>query len=57
LWAPMQLPEITIADQSLLKTGFRNASQVEVFSAVFSVVSSMVRVKLLGLLPWVLFEA
>jgi hypothetical protein len=32
----MQLPEITIANQSLLKTGFRNASQVEVFSAVSS---------------------
>jgi hypothetical protein len=31
----MQLPEITIANQSLLKTGFRNASQVEVFSEVF----------------------
>jgi len=31
LWAPMQLPETTIANQSFLKTGFRNASQVEVF--------------------------
>ena len=37
LWAPMQLPENTIANQSLLKTGFRNASQVEVFSEVFSI--------------------
>ena len=37
---------ITIANQSLLKTGFRNASQVDVFSAVFSAVSSMARVKL-----------
>jgi hypothetical protein len=38
----MQLPEITIATQSRLKTGFRNASQVEVFAAVFSSeVSSM----------------
>jgi len=36
LWAPMQLPDTTIANQSRLKTGFRNASQVEVFSAVFS---------------------
>ena len=34
--APMQLPEITIANQSLLKTGFRNASQADVFSAVSS---------------------
>src|SRR5208282_2072941 len=33
----MQLPETTIASQSFLKTGFRNASQVEVFSAVFSI--------------------
>jgi len=32
----MQLPEITIANQSFLKTGFRNASHVDVFSAVFS---------------------
>ena len=51
----MQLPEITIANQSLLKTGFRNASQVEVFSAVFSAVSSMggvVPVKLFRLVPW-----
>jgi hypothetical protein len=34
LWAPMQLPEITIASQSLLKTGFRNANQVEVLQEV-----------------------
>jgi hypothetical protein len=53
LWAPMQLPETTIANQSLLKMGFRNASQVDVFSAV----SSMARVKLFRLVPWVLFEA
>ena len=53
LWAPMQLPEITIANQSLLKTGFRNASQVDVFSAV----SSIARVELFRLVPWVLFEA
>jgi hypothetical protein len=32
----LQLPETTIASQSLLKTEFRNASQVEVFSVVFS---------------------
>jgi len=32
----MQLPEITMANQSLLKTGFRNASQVEVFLEVSS---------------------
>jgi hypothetical protein len=31
LWAPMQLPEITIANQSFRKVGFLNASQVEVF--------------------------
>jgi hypothetical protein len=37
LWAPMQLPETTIANQSFLKTGFRNASHVEVFSEVFSI--------------------
>ena len=36
LWAPMQLPETTIANQSFLKTGFLNASQVDVFSEVFS---------------------
>ena len=30
----MQLPEITIASQSLLKTGFRNANQVEVLPEV-----------------------
>jgi hypothetical protein len=30
----MQLPEVTIASQSLLKTGFRNASQVEVLPEV-----------------------
>lgn len=36
LWAQTQLPEITIASQSLLKTRFRNASQLEVFLAVFS---------------------
>ena len=36
LWAPMQLPETTIANQSFLKTGFRNASHVEVFSKVSS---------------------
>jgi hypothetical protein len=35
LWAAMQLPETTIATQSLLKTGFLNASQVEVFSGDF----------------------
>ena len=28
LWAQTQLPEITIASQSLLKTRFRNASQL-----------------------------
>jgi hypothetical protein len=34
----MQLPEHTIANQSLLKTGFRNASQVDVLAAeVFSI--------------------
>jgi hypothetical protein len=33
----MQLPEITIASQSLLNTGFRSANQVEVFSEVFSI--------------------
>jgi hypothetical protein len=49
----MQLPETTIANQSLLKTGFRNASQVEVFSAV----SSMAKVKLFRLMHSVLFEA
>jgi hypothetical protein len=32
----MQLPETTIANQSFLKTEFRNASQVDVFSVVFS---------------------
>src|SRR5262245_12869091 len=42
----MQLPETTIANQSLLKMAFRKANQVEVFSAglsseVFSEVSSM----------------
>ena len=42
----MQLPEITIANQSLLKMLFRNAKKVEVFSAglsaeAFSEVSSM----------------
>ena len=36
LWAQTQLPEITIANQSLLKTGVRNASHVEVFLAVSS---------------------
>jgi len=36
LWAPMQLPEITIANQSFRKVGFLNASHVEVFSEVFS---------------------
>jgi hypothetical protein len=30
----MQLPEITVTSQSLLKTGFRNASQVEVLPEV-----------------------
>jgi hypothetical protein len=30
----MQLPEITIANQSFRKVGFLNASQVEVFSEV-----------------------
>jgi hypothetical protein len=39
----MKLPEITIANQSLLKTWFRNASQVDVFSMVFSAVPSMAR--------------
>jgi hypothetical protein len=34
LWAPMQLPEITIANQSFRKAGFRNASHVEVFLEV-----------------------
>ena len=61
LWAPMQLPETTIADQSLLKTGFRNASQVEVFSVglsseVFSEAFSMGVVELevfVRLVPWV----
>jgi hypothetical protein len=33
----MQLPEITIASQSLLKTGFRNANQVEVLLEVSSI--------------------
>src|SRR6516225_1372691 len=42
----MQLPETTIANQSLLKMAFRSANQVEVFSAgssseVFSEVFSM----------------
>jgi hypothetical protein len=42
----MQLPETTIANQSLLKTAFRNAKKVEVFSAglfsdAFSEVCSM----------------
>jgi len=32
----MQLPEITIANQSFQKVGFINASHVEVFSEVFS---------------------
>jgi hypothetical protein len=32
----MQLPETTIANQSFRKVGFLNASQVEVFSVVFS---------------------
>src|SRR5208282_5027619 len=40
----MQLPEITIANQSLLKTGFRNASQVDVFSAAFAAVFSIRRI-------------
>jgi hypothetical protein len=31
----MQLPETTFANQSLLETGFRNASQVEVFCVEF----------------------
>jgi hypothetical protein len=30
LWAATQVPEITVAIQSLLKTGFRRALQVEV---------------------------
>jgi hypothetical protein len=35
-WAAMQLPEMTMANQSLRKTGFRKASQVEAFrEAVF----------------------
>jgi hypothetical protein len=29
LWAAMQVPEITVAIQSLLKAGFRRALQVE----------------------------
>jgi hypothetical protein len=33
----MQLPEITITSQSLLKTGFRNANQVEVLLEVSSI--------------------
>src|SRR4029077_6225490 len=36
LWAPMQLPEITIANQSFRKARFLNASQVEVFLEVSS---------------------
>jgi hypothetical protein len=32
----MQLPEITIANQSFRKVGFLNASHVEVFLEVFS---------------------
>ena len=28
----MQLPEMTVANQSLRKVGFRNASHVEVFA-------------------------
>jgi len=36
LWAPMQLPENTIASQSFRKAGFLNASQVEVFLDVSS---------------------
>jgi hypothetical protein len=32
----MQLPETTIANQSLLKMAFRNANQVEVFLEDFA---------------------
>jgi len=48
--APIQLPEITIANQSLLKTGLRNANQVDVFSEVVSAVFPMgaVELKCLG---------
>jgi hypothetical protein len=31
LWAATQLPEITLANQSLLKVGFPSASQIELF--------------------------
>ncbi|MEY2602517.1 MAG: hypothetical protein QOH31_275, partial [Verrucomicrobiota bacterium] len=31
LWAATQVPEITVAIQSLLKAGFRRAVQVELF--------------------------
>jgi hypothetical protein len=37
----MQLPETTIANQSLLKMGLRNANQVDVFSAVFSMAGAV----------------
>ncbi len=30
LWAATQIPEITVASHNFLKTGFRNASQIEV---------------------------
>src|SRR6266481_4469687 len=49
----MQLPETTIANQSLLKTGFRNASQVEVFSEVFPM-GEVVDFNLFRLVQWVL---
>jgi hypothetical protein len=39
----MQLPETTIASQSLLKTGFRNASQVEVLLEVFFMGGDLVK--------------
>ena len=44
----MQLPETTIANQSFLKTGFRNASHVEVFSGGFSM-GGVVELKLFKL--------
>ena len=56
----MQLPETTIANQSLLKMAFCNANQVEVFSVdlsseVFSEAFSMGVVELevfVRLVPW-----
>ena len=44
---------VTIANQSLLKTGFRNASQVEVFSEVFPM-GEVVDFNLFRLVQWVL---